>query len=805
MIPVILLTDAYKLDHRRQYPEGTTEVYSNFTARQSRVDGIDEVVFFGLRYYVQRYLIEEFDIWFDMEEDEAVREYEDMVKAYLGPDALGGDFSHIRDLHRLQCLPIRLKALPEGSKVRIGVPVLTIVNTLPQFFWVTNYLETCLSNTLWLPITSATTALDNRNLLDRAYKGRDSNEWFKDWQCHDFSYRGMSSLESACLSGAAHLLSFKGTDTVPAVSFLKKYYSIQDDTIIAGSVAACYCDKTEVLTEKGFVRFQDLDIGVRVAQYHDDGQISFVEPSNYFEDHYVGEMVHFSTLSGFFDNCVTPNHKMVRRTKDNQIEFFEAGDKNSNYCLGNKVILGGLANGEVNKLTALEQLKIAFQADGSFPNRGSSYTSEKTACHPIRFSLKKERKKKRLLEILEVLNYEYSYNEYDNGYASFWIKVPGKRLSKEFDWLNLSEVSHVWAKEFIEELTHWDGNWVKEGNASYYSAVKFNVEQVQAVAALAGYKSCFSSYEDTRGDRQTQYTVSINTNLVEMGGTKVERHYESYDGYVYCVSVPTKKLVVKRNNIVSICGNTEHSVMMANGDDKETFIRLLTDVYPKGIVSVVSDTWDLWHVVGNILPSIKDLIMSRDSKTVIRPDSGSPLLILCGDEKGETELERKGLIEALWDIFGGTVNEYGYKLLDSHIGAIYGDGITYGGMKSILFFLSKKKFAPSNVVFGCGSFFYQYGVSRDTFGFAVKATSVVINGERKAIFKDPKTSKDTNKKSARGLLRVEATTDRGDFILMEDVTEEEEQGGALRRVFENGAQFHSYDNSLEAIRARVAA
>lgn len=114
MIPAIFLTDAYKLDHRRQYPKGTTEVYSNLTARQSRVDGVNEVVFFGLQYYVKKYLIEEFDLWFSTPEDEAINEYENTVKAYLGADALGGDFTHIRALHRLQYLPILIKALPEG-------------------------------------------------------------------------------------------------------------------------------------------------------------------------------------------------------------------------------------------------------------------------------------------------------------------------------------------------------------------------------------------------------------------------------------------------------------------------------------------------------------------------------------------------------------------------------------------------------------------------------------------------------------------------------------------------------------------
>ena len=132
------LTDGYKLDHRRQYPKGISFVYSNLTARQSRVEGVDKVVFFGLKYYIERYLIEQFNQWFSTPKSIAIDSYISLVKEYLGPDALGGDFSHVEALHDLQYLPILVKALPEGSKVGIGIPMLTITNTHPDFFWLTN-------------------------------------------------------------------------------------------------------------------------------------------------------------------------------------------------------------------------------------------------------------------------------------------------------------------------------------------------------------------------------------------------------------------------------------------------------------------------------------------------------------------------------------------------------------------------------------------------------------------------------------------------------------------------------------------
>jgi len=102
---------------------------------------------------------------------------------------------------------------------------------------------------------------------------------------------------------------------------------------------------------------------------------------------------------------------------------------------------------------------------------------------------------------------------------------------------------------------------------------------------------------------------------------------------------------------------------------------MLTKVHPNGFVSIVSDGYDFWDVIGRVVPALKTEIMSRKGgpvgdRVVIRPDSGNPVLIVCGDPNGKTELERKGAVEALWDIFGGTVTEKGYKLLDSHIGLI---------------------------------------------------------------------------------------------------------------------------------------
>lgn len=487
--------DIYKVGHIFQYPKGTEMIYSNFTPRSNKlapkVNGreIKHVVFFGLQGFILTHLVESFnENFFKVPLETVLQEYRRMTADALGEAV---DVSHIEALHNIGYLPLEIKALPEGSLVPMGVPVFTVKNTRPNFFWLVNYIETVLSNEIWKPTTVATIALEYRKILTRFAKETGAPLEFVDWQGHDFSMRGMSGIEDAAKAGAGHLTSFLGSDTVPAMNYLRKYYN------------------------------------------------------------------------------------------------------------GDKTFVGG--------------------------------------------------------------------------------------------------------------------------------------------------------------------------------------------------SVPA----------------TEHSVMCAGGQEgeRDTIKRLITEVYPGGVVSIVSDTWDFWNTITVIAPSLKEEILSRKpnaiglAKVVFRPDSGDPVKIICGDPDAEPgSPEFKGAVQCLWDSFGGTETANGYKILNERVGLIYGDSITLQRAEDILQGLKDKGFASCNIVFGIGSFTYQY-MTRDTFGFAMKATAAVVNGEFRELFKDPKTG--ASKKSAKGLLRV--LKKYGEFVLEDQLPNdgEAEDTGELDIVFHNGTVFDTDKNSLENIRARI--
>lgn len=479
----LTMIDFYKADHRNQYPKGTETVFSNWTPRKSRIDEIDHVVFFGLQYFVEEYLVARWNRdFFDRPKEAVVAPY----RRRMRNAGINIDVDHIEALHNLGYLPLEVRALPEGTEVPIGVPMFVLWNTNPEFFWLTNYLETSLSSIVWGPCTSATIALRYRRIIERWVRATGGDLDFVDWQGHDFSYRGMYGTEAAMLSGGGHLLAFTGTDTVPAIDFVERYYDADSDAgIVGGSVPA-----------------------------------------------------------------------------------------------------------------------------------------------------------------------------------------------------------------------------------------------------------------------------------------------------------------------------TEHSVMcMGTKDDEiETFRRLITELYPSGIVSIVSDTWDYWKVWTDYLPALREEILDRDGVVTIRPDSGDPVKILVGDPAAAPGSPAfRGSYELAWEVFGGEVNSAGFKVLDAHINLIYGDSITPERCEAICAGLADKGFVPKNI-FGIGSYTYQYN-TRDTFGFAMKATAGVVDGELREIFKDPVTD-DGTKKSARGLLAVRRS-DTGELVLHERASWDDVRNSEFELVYRDGEVVRR--ETLRAIRARVAA
>ena len=538
----MLVTDWYKVGHPNQYHPNINLVYSNGTARKSRIEGIDYIVVSGVQSFIKEFLLEHFQRnFFNKPEEQVIAEYSRRVRTSLGsdPEPLKHKFylenfpndpyGHIRHLHRLGRIPLKIKVLPEGTICPIRVPFVTVHNDKkkhPELFWLTNFVESIMSASTWQMITSATLAHEYRKLFNKYAMETVGNTDFVQFQGHDFSFRGMSSLQTACYSGAGHLFSFVGTDTIPAIDFLEKYYNANADKELVGcSVAAT--------------------------------------------EHAV-----MCSNTGFY----------------------------------------------------------------------------------------------------------------------VWDKV--------------------------------DGDWSRIGDCEF-----------------------------------------------------------------------------------------------------EVYKHLITVVYPKGIVSIVSDTWDLWRVIIDYTRQLKEEILARDGKVVFRPDSGDPADIICGwgskfpNNTGQEDESKfhpdtkepafKGVVELLWDIFGGTVTPMGYKLLDSHVGTIYGDSISLFRADDICNRLKSKGFASINWVAGIGSYTYQYN-TRDTFGMAIKATyceAISTDGTKYfeiPIFKDPITD-DGTKKSARGLLRVdkvELENGKTTLTLKDNVTWEEEAGGELVTVFDDG--FLVKEFTLQEIRERLA-
>lgn len=249
-----------------------------------------------------------------------------------------------------------------------------------------------------------------------------------------------------------------------------------------------------------------------------------------------------------------------------------------------------------------------------------------------------------------------------------------------------------------------------------------------------------------------------------------------------------------KNGIGKGAVSVEHSVVAAwcalYGEEKSLIEKLLTVDYPNTSFSYVADTYDYWHNVDVVIPSLKKEILAHNGKFLIRPDSGDMVDISIRT------------IQSLWDNFGGTVNAKGYKELDPHIGLIYGDGCTLNRVKEIYAELERLGFAANNVVFGVGAFCFHAlfddnnkmtVITRDTFGMAMKATYGKFGDKKLFMYKDPKTDEGNLKKSHKGCCGVYQRDDGSFFCADQYMTWVPDAHTALKTVFKDGKITKFYD------------
>lgn len=242
--------------------------------------------------------------------------------------------------------------------------------------------------------------------------------------------------------------------------------------------------------------------------------------------------------------------------------------------------------------------------------------------------------------------------------------------------------------------------------------------------------------------------------------------------------------------------------------ERESLRRLFTETYPTGILSYVADSEDYYRLISDDLAALKDEIENRGEdanglcKVVVRPDSSkkTPFEVIVGDSDSDDELERKGTLQILWDTFGGTINDKGFKVLNPKVGIIYGEAIDGDMQEKIYHGMALRGWCVSNVLMGTGSWGFLKNASRDSYSIAIKGTHSIINGEDVSMQKTPKTAMNS-KKSARGRLRVELVN--GDYVLHENQTQEQFETGELKLAFRNG-EILNFQN-WEDIKARAFA
>jgi nicotinamide phosphoribosyltransferase len=260
---LILRTDSYKLTHWKQYPANTESVYSYFESRQGAT--YPETVFFGLQP-----LLETLARGIVVDD---ILEANDVAKLHFGNDQIFNWRGWNLLLERYDGqLPLRIKAVPEGTPVPTGNVLMTVENTDPDFYWLTNFVESLLTH-VWYPSTVATASREVKKTLTAWAELTGADPAGIDFQLHDFGYRGVTTDAAAEIGGAAHLINFKGTDTLPAMVFARDHYQA-DLNSLAFSVPAT---EHSVMTSLG--REGELQIVNDLLDTYPTGILSVVSDS----------------------------------------------------------------------------------------------------------------------------------------------------------------------------------------------------------------------------------------------------------------------------------------------------------------------------------------------------------------------------------------------------------------------------------------------------------------------------------------------------------------------------------------------
>ncbi len=326
-----------------------------------------------------------------------------------------------------------------------------------------------------------------------------------------------------------------------------------DADMTAYRQGTCYTPDTEVMTEHGWVRFDLLDSGVKVGQVTSDMKVVFDPPLEIVVEDHVGDILNIRTPNGSVDLAVTPNHSMVleqrvrvdgkkkwsgvlkKRRADELPRHADARFHTSAWssCTG------------PTTLAPEERFHIAFQADGHNHARGGGCS----------FHFKKTRKIERVREILDACGYSYREVDASDGSVKVYVHAPITG-DKTFAWVDLANISPEWGVAFLDELRQWDATSRGDGHAgfTYFTTDKGNADLVQAVAALSGRTSRMSVREAS-GNRKDLWKVYIRPNQ-HLTLQKVEVTSSPYEGKVYCATVSTGMLLVRRSGVVTVCGNT---------------------------------------------------------------------------------------------------------------------------------------------------------------------------------------------------------------------------------------------------------